>query len=358
MKLSVTWNVWNNYQDALLGSEIMRAMNQRTTQFEKLVLTLQGGYPELPTALDLQYFDEYHKIEIDEAHPLVEKHPKFRGVLRVLEGLKNAFNIAEKAGCHYALVTNADAWALDIDKLHQLLSQDSVTGSALSARIGKSTGLDINFGSWVPFFDDHFIILNVELCKRHNVFDWDEPKAYTGHFVDFGGIHYILAALIDERVPQGLFNAYTDLSDCRNHFGELSGFSLLPWQYQPKYGFLHANCFQEPELHPLRAEMLRLFKFDALPECGAYVRTFGGDAKINVKNDYVQFRQGPLKKAIIYMNIAPQLAYFDLLRYFVFGRYAAQKTKARQYADSAIPHFDRLRQVLPLPVASRKLKVG
>ncbi len=356
MKLTIAWNVWNNYQDTLLGSEIVRLSNQESQRFESLFLVSQGGYPTPPSQEQMGYLDQHIVVAIDEDNALIRYHTKYKSVFRLLNGLRQAYEVALEQGSDFAVVTNADAWCLDLDKLSLLLVRPEVRESAVSARIGLVTGLDINFGAYVPFYDDHFIVLNIGLCRQHRVFEYDELKAFNAHFLSFGGIHYLLVAMMDERVPPGLFNAYTHLADCVNHFGEESGYSLLPWQYQPSYGFLHANCQQEPDLHPLRAAMLRLHGLDRFPAVSNYCERHPPEDDIVVKDDYVYYRQTWKEKLVVPKNMLPYRLYQWLLHQVRYGAYARTRTKVTGESTSALQYFDAYRTLLPLALASRRRK--
>ena len=69
MNLTVAWNVWSNYGDTLLGSEILRLQNAEAQTFEQLHLITQGGYPEPPSEAEGQYLDGHFDIPIDEKKP-------------------------------------------------------------------------------------------------------------------------------------------------------------------------------------------------------------------------------------------------------------------------------------------------
>jgi hypothetical protein len=357
MRITIAWNVWNNYQDILLGSEILRLANYEKERFASLYLISQGGYPAPPSEQQMRYLDQHLKVTIDEDNALCDYHPKFKGVFRVLNGLRQAYDVALAQGSDFAIVTNADAWCLDLDKLAALLERRDVGQSAVCARIGLVTALDINFGIYVPFFDDHFVVLNVSLCRQHGVFDYEIPKAFNAHFWRFGGIHYMLGALMDERVPPGLFNSYTNLADCVNHFGESSGFSLLPWQYQPSYAFLHANCEQEPELHSLRAAMLRLHGLDRFPAIREYCEQNPVERHIIAARDYVYYRQTWGEKMAVQKHMRPYRLYQWLLRRARYSTHALTRSRVTGMSGNALHYFDAYRDVLPLALASRRRKV-
>lgn len=299
MRLSIAWNVWNNYLDVLLGSEIVRLENERLNVFEQLFLLSQGGYETPPDAREMRYLDRYQAVEIDEQMAAIKQHVKYRGVYRVLNGLKKAYEYGVENHSDFVVVTNGDAWFLNLNLLRQLLEKSPVVNAAISARVGTVTALYNTFGSRIPFFDDHFIIINVALCQNLKVFEYDTPKAYEANFLHYGGIHYMLCALMDEIVPAGYFHIYTHLRDCVNHYGEYCGFSLLPWQYQPTFGFLHANCAQEPFLHDLRAAQLKLHGLDRYPEVARYCEQYLPQRTMSTHHEkgYVAYRKSLLENS-------------------------------------------------------------
>lgn len=357
MKLTIAWNVWKNYDEVLLGSEIARLSERERSRFESLRLIAQGGYEVPPSPAESRHLDAYFHVAIREDYPAIKIHGKYKAAYRVLEGLKNAYRYAAENGSDYALVTNADAWCLDHDRLAALLEDPEVRRCAISARVGKVTGLWLSWGDYVPVFDDHFLIINVAECRRHGVFDYDEPKTYRCHFPGYGGIHYMLGALFDERVPPGLFNAYTDLSDCVNHFGEPSGFSLLPWQFQPSYAFLHANCAQEPFLHPLRAEQLRLYGLDRFPEAGAYCARHprGRAVAADRERGYAFLRRTPLDALRCAAIFGLKRLNHAYQRHVVHRAWLKHENRPRSDGRmGALSHYDRYAHVLPPTLASRR----
>jgi len=302
-KLLIAWNVWNNYEDLEIGSEIARELNRRTNAFEKLTIISQGGYPDPPSENQQQHLDEHCFINVDERWPLVSVHKKFFGIYRVLEGIANAYRKGIEYGTDFALITNSDAWALDFQKLKALLSRREINKSAVALRVGQNCGNNLNVGSFAPFFDDHFIILNISNCKQLKIFEssWP-PKVYSTPFIQFGSMHYLLYALCNEIIPPGHLSAYTFLRDAVNHYGEFSGSNLLPWQYQPSFGFLHANCDQVSKLHPLRASMLRKFKLDSLPKAQRYCSRYSnGTLPIKENGEFVYYRRRIFSKLFAHM---------------------------------------------------------
>ena len=114
MKLTVAWNVWNNYLDTALGSEIFRLENEEKKIFDEVCLISQGGYPESPTKEQTQYLDGHFNVAYPEDLPLIQKNQSYKGIFRVLEGIQHAFRYAEARGHDFVVVTIGDAWFVSL----------------------------------------------------------------------------------------------------------------------------------------------------------------------------------------------------------------------------------------------------
>ncbi|MDB4794822.1 hypothetical protein OAG73_01315 [bacterium] len=354
MNVTIAWNVWNNYLDLKLGSEIARSINDEGRIFSKLNLISQGGHPDPPSDSDAKYIQKHFDISFDKNNSYIQNHIKYKGVNRVLRGILNAYKYASKVGSDFVVITNGDAWFLDLIKLKELFNHEKVKSSAISTRVGLVTGLDISWGNYVPFFDDHFIILNVPLCEKHGIFKKNRFKSFDPNLGNYGGIHYFLYALMDEIVPPGLFYPYTDLSGCVNHYGENCGFSLLPWQYQPKYGFLHANCEQEPFLHPLRAALLRRLKLDSYTETKKYCQDYPANNQIVAGMYSPKFRISLKDKLKIILPDIVNDILKDFLKEIKFKKFNKMKSLAYGRNVDPITHYNHYRCVKGLLISQRR----
>lgn len=297
MKLTVAWNVWNNYLDTALGSEILRLQNDEKQTFEELHLISQGGHPDPPGKGHTRYLDGHFNISYPKGLPMLKVGEMSKAILRLIEGVKHAFRYAEQHGHDFALVTNADAWPLSIEKLRALFSDPEVRASAVSVRLWWLTGLELNFGNRVPLIDDHFMILNITKCKEYGVFDYDQTTRFLSpHFIHMGGIHYLLMCFMNARVPKGALHIYTTVKDTLNQYGDFTGFNQLPWQYQPSFGFLHANAAQTPSLHHLRAAFLHDLGFTKYPLVRKYYEETSPDPKLFRRRYGVLVYKKPFKR--------------------------------------------------------------
>lgn len=272
LKITYALNVWNTYQEVLLNCEILKRLNEESESFEEVHCISLGGYLEPPTPEQAIHSTHYH---ISTPSFAEGRSVKFQSLYRVLEGFKKAYHIALERGSDFAVVTNSDAWILDAGKLHRLLLSKEMQEAAIGCRIGELTGLSISMGPRLPQIDDHFLIINVNVCRRLGVFDYDhDVKLYHSKFEHIGGIHNVLGLFFCARVPTGKLHIYSHAESALGQYGDFSGWNLLPWQLEPDTGFLHANCAQLNELHYLRAELMRQLKLDRFEKIASYCHSF------------------------------------------------------------------------------------
>lgn len=347
MNITVAWNVWNNYLDTALGSEIFRLANDEKKIFEEVHLISQGGYPDPPSKEYAQYLDGHFFITCPENLPIPGVQQIYKIIFRLLEGIKQAFSYAQSHGHDFVVITNADAWFLDLEKLNDLLNMDGVQQAAVSMRVGWLTGLELNFGNRVPLIDDHFMIFNVPECTRLGVFNYDHSaRFFRPHFGHMGGMHYLLMCFVNERVPQGAFHVYTALEDTLNQYGDFMGWNLLPWQYQPSLGFLHANAAQVPSLHRLRAAFLNDFGFTRYPLVEKYCKETAPDPRLFRRRRGVLVYKKPFKRALkeaLYWY--PYRCYTSMMRKKYIRIY--DKLPEGSYKKKTLRYFDAMRHIKP-----------
>lgn len=346
MKITIAWNVWNNYLDTALASEILRLENKTKGIFDELHLISQGGYTEPPGEIYGKYLDGHFFVDYPRV-PLLDLHPKFIGVFRVIEGIQKAFIYAEKHNHDYVLVTQADAWPLSLEKLNALLNRKELKETCVSARVGLVTGLELNFGSCVPLFDDHFIILNIKECQKHNIFDYDHSARFLRpHFGHFGGIHNILCCFVDQRVPKGKFYIYTYLEDAIGQYGDYCGWRLLPWQYQTSTGFLHANCAQLPSLNNLRAAFLHDFGYTKYPLIKEYYEEISPDMKMFARhNGAIVYKKSLKRKIAVSLSWKARRLYTRILRIRYDAKYESFN---HDEGKKTLSYFDKMKHILPI----------
>ena len=286
MKVCFAWQVYNNYDDVLYTSEILYNLNKKNKLFDKLLQISQGGYKDPPTKIQSQYLNNHFNIYIDTNNELIKKFNKHIGILRLIEGYKNAFRFAEENESEYLIISNADSCILDIKPLNNILQSEKMKMSCVGIRKGYIGGIGFNSGSYVPFFDDHFLIINIKECKLQKVFEYDNLKFLNNTLIDFYGIHYFIKCFLDERIPANKVYEYTNLLDTVNHHGEHCGSSLLPIQFQKSLKFLHANTTHSKKIDSLRANYFKLYNFDEFQETKKYINKYLDKKGISINKQY------------------------------------------------------------------------
>lgn len=269
-KIGLFWNVYDNYEDLLLGSEILKHFENTHEYFGQIMLWAGGGYHLPPNETQAQFLDEYFNIEIDPSIDLQDVHIKYMSCYRVLAGLIKALEQGQENELDFVIVTNSDGWLLDAEKLEVLLKSKNVSEHMISIRSAPGHGLWLDNFSYSPYIDDHFMIFNLNKMKSHHINMLKDLSVTKPIFLFDGGIHYFLLHMFEKTFKGGEVSVYCDGSTCINHYGEFCGGSLLPLNYQIDTAFLHANCAQLESLHPIRARFLVFHKLNMLAYCGAY----------------------------------------------------------------------------------------
>ncbi len=354
MKVTFAWQVYNNYDDVLYSSEIIYNLNLRNKCFKNLAQISQGGYEEPPTKIQTKYLNKHFNISVDTNNILVKKYKKHIGILRLIKGYENAFKFAETNKSDFLIISNADSCILDIQPLYEILKSKKMSNSCLGIRKGYIGGISFNSGSYVPFFDDHFLIFNIRQCKLEKVFKYKELKFLDNTFIDFFGIHYFIKCFLDERVPSHKVFEYTNLLDAVNHYGENCGPSLLPIQFQKKLKFLHANTTHSKKINKLRAFYFKLYNLDEFEETKKYVNEFfnKNNILINKKYNYPYFYLNIKDKIkiFIFLNLYKLYNFFRLLFFYKKYQYRIKKTH-NDY--NPLKYYKVINHIYPISISGR-----
>ena len=291
MKIGVFFNVYKNYSDVLLGSEILRNFERKQNIFNEIKIWAGGGFEKAPTKKQCQFLDEYFDIQVDPSINLKNLHIKYIGCYRVLAGIVKALIKGKKNNLDYVIVTNADAWILDDKKLEVLLSSNNLKDKKISIRCASGTGLWINNFSYSPYVDDHFVIFNLRKISLEQIKQIEGLSKKRPIFLTDGGIHYFLLDILERTFSSNDVYIYSDGNRCVNQYGEICGGSLLPLNYQIDTGFLHANCEQMHSLNPIRARFLVYHRLNKLKYCQIYCEEHLNDnikTIVNLDNVFVK----------------------------------------------------------------------
>lgn len=319
MNILISWNGWSNYDDILLGSELCRELNKKKI-FDSLFLTAQSAFNEPPSKKQTQYLDKFFKISTSIDKKKIDNVNKQLVPARIFEGFKIAYEYALSNNCEYAIVTNADAWFLDLEKLKKLLSRKEVYNACISSRVGKFTYLFSNFGSYAPFYDDHFLIINVNECRKYNVFNLENLDIMETLYED-GGFDYQFSRFLDFNVPDDKHYAYSDLSNSINHFGMWNNANLLPFIYEHEYGFLHSNVAVDNYLHFHRAKLIKHLDLNKSKFLNEYCKNYKSDNKFYYeKNDLIFLKPSISYRLKIYFYLFLRKIFYSFLIYLKYKK--------------------------------------
>lgn len=294
MKILVSINVWNEFEDMKLMSEILKLENSNKKIFKNLDIVASSGFPDKPNKEELRYIDKFNKIDntkIKNYKLVKEFGEKYESHFRILENYVEIYNYSLQNNYDFIIFTNADAWILNLNKLKELLERKDIIQTAVSLRVGNVVGTDITSYNFIPFFDDHYVIMNMSKCKELNILKNLPKILYDPIFVEYGGFHYQFQIFWEEIVPVGYLNYYTDMNNSLNHYGEASGMTTIPFQYDIKFDFMHSNSSKLKKLHYLRVKILKKFNFNKYPNCSDYCLKYKDN-----KNKYKEVYKIPFFK--------------------------------------------------------------
>ena len=330
MNITIGWNCWSNYEDVLLGSEILKQLNKENI-FDKLEIIAHSGYNEPPSEQQQTYLNKFYKITtiLDKKENINVN--KILAPARIFNGYKIAYKHALNNKCDYAIVTNADSWFLSLKKLKILLNDTRVLNSCISTRVGKLTYLFSEYGSYTNFYDDHFFIINVRNCKKYNVFDF--TKYDFSDCLYMGGIDYQISKFINIKIPKEKHFIYSDMSKSTNHYGFKSNSSLLPYTYDDEFEFIHANVAIDDYLHSLRAKILKEKSLNKMKYTNDYVNKYLVNKNIfSIKKNNIFFKKPLLLsiRIIIYLFLR-RILYFFLRNFFYNKKNKILKLYLKEY---------------------------
>ncbi len=279
MKIGVLWNVWDNYEDLQLASEIFANLNIKNRAFSKVYLMGAGGCPRYPSKQQLKFLNKFIRTSLPTGIGIEKMHYKYHACYRILRGMLEGLERAQKEELDFLIVTQADAWITDIEKCKTILLREDVGQAAVSVRSGFGYGVILQNFQYYPYIDDHFMIFNLKKIKEKKINLSKNKVNYKPIFIGDGGIHYFLIDFFERFIPKNDLLVYSNVNDGVNQFGEKSRWSLLPWQYQPSTGFLHSNAVQVPELHLLRARFLYFKNLHDFEFSKAYYKKYKNSSK-------------------------------------------------------------------------------
>ena len=357
MQITFAWQVYNNYDDVLLSSEIIDGLNNKLKYFSNVWQISQGGFNQPPTKAQSQYINKHFDIQIDEKNILISQYKKHVGILRLVKGYANAFKYSENNKSDYLIVSNADSCILDLKPIYKILKSIKMQESCIGIRKGFISGLDFNSGSYAPFFDDHFIIFNVKQCIKYKIFEYENLNFIDNTLIDFYGIHYFIKCFLDERVPSSKVYEYTNLLDSVNHYGEPSGSNLLPLQFQKELKLLHANTSHNinNNIDILRAHYFKLYKLNKFESVKKYVDKFlkNKNVKINKKFKFPYFKKKMTQSIKIYIYLYLKKIFNSIRILLIYRRLQNNRNTVHQNYNPLI-YYKLNKHIIPINITGRE----
>jgi len=121
-----------------------------------------------------------------------------------VNALVDVFNFASERGIAMALVSFGNGVPVRPSRLLAHLDSERVRSVMFSFRIGRVVGRGFRHSPRLPFVDDHFIVMNVELAQRKRFFS--RRLIQASHFASIGGRHAVLLSMIEYSLEPGEFH--------------------------------------------------------------------------------------------------------------------------------------------------------
>lgn len=175
----------------------------------------------------------------------------------LVETFSTIFDLAKEREIEFCILSHRAAWVLDPSKLKTLFQDEHVRNAAISIRAGAIVQKGSVFSPKIPYVDEDFIVINVRHCKELRIPDCFSQVNVESQFRDAGGLHAELLSFFEAVVPYGKLFVYSDGSDIQDLYGEFHGFSLSPYYFSEKWGFVSGDPYRDQRVYVLRESFLR-----------------------------------------------------------------------------------------------------
>lgn len=155
------------------------------------------------------------------------------GAARTLSSFLKCGEYAQKEGSDFFCFGNAGSWLLSPDGIIELTLKLKAEKKLIACRVAKE-GRKYSV-------EDHFFLINLKLVENSEIFKAEFFKRdFNPIFFYENSIHALLENWINSKTEPGDVIIYSDLTDCKNHFGE-SVKCFVPFSIDPRRGFMHSN---------------------------------------------------------------------------------------------------------------------
>lgn len=171
------------------------------------------------------------------------------GAARTFSSFLKCGLYAQKNSTDFFCFGNAGSWLLHpkglIELTSKLISENKSVACRAVRELKKYT------------IEDHFFFVNLKSSSYTSLFQGEFlTRFFNPIFFYDNGIHSLLENWINLKTQPGQVMIYSDLTNCKNHFGE-SVKNLVPFSIDLKRGFMHSNPFDwQDEILTLRIKYI------------------------------------------------------------------------------------------------------
>ena len=182
---------------------------------------------------NIEYIDFVLEPNIPKETPLEFNIHSNLGAARTFSSFLKCGNYAQKNQTDYYCFGNAGSWLLGPDGIIELTSKLNKGNKLAACRVAREGRKYL--------VEDHFFLVNLKISKDQQIFNGKfYDRFFNPIFFYDNGIHSLLENWINLKTEPGQVIIYSDLTDCKNHFGDPVN-SFVPFSLDLKKNFIHSN---------------------------------------------------------------------------------------------------------------------
>tara|TARA_Y100000389_G_C17407214_1_gene488752 strand:- start:153 stop:1220 length:1068 start_codon:yes stop_codon:yes gene_type:complete len=259
------------------------------------------------------------------------------GAARTFSSFLKCGLYAQKNSTNFFCFGNAGSWLLNpkglIELTSKLINENKLVACRAVRELKKYT------------IEDHFFFVNLKLSLNTYLFQGEFLKRFFNPIFFYeNGIHSLLENWINSRTEPGQVMIYSDLTDCKNHFGETVK-NLVPFSIDPKRGFMHSNPFDwSDEILTLRSKYIEncVFLDNQLKEKAINLlreETSGKFIRDKIKVGHMYYLDSNSKSRIFYAVIRSKIIWLILSEFSRIMNYIAINIPFTRYFSKKIQRF-------------------
>jgi hypothetical protein len=188
---------------------------------------------------NIEYIDFVLEPNIPKETPLEFNIHSNLGAARTFSSFLKCGNYAQKNQTDYYCFGNAGSWLLGPDGIIELTSKLNKGNKLAACRVAREGRKYL--------VEDHFFLVNLKISKDQQIFNGKfYDRFFNPIFFYDNGIHSLLENWINLKTEPGQVIIYSDLTDCKNHFGDPVN-SFVPFSLDLKKNFIHSNPLDLPD---------------------------------------------------------------------------------------------------------------